>query len=35
MGNVYLARDFAGFYDWSYEGRTEDIPFYIHMAHGV
>ncbi|HUT74817.1 MAG TPA: class I SAM-dependent methyltransferase [Armatimonadota bacterium] len=29
---AYLARDFARFYDWTYEGRVEDIPFYINAA---
>jgi SAM-dependent methyltransferase len=33
---AYQARDFARFYDWTYEGITEDIPFYLHAAreHG-
>ena len=33
---AYHARDYARFYDWAYEGVTEDIPFYLHAAreHG-
>jgi len=33
---AYQARDYARFYDWIYEGITEDIPFYLHAAreHG-
>ena len=30
--NAYLFYDFARFYDWTYEGHVEDIPFYIHLA---
>jgi SAM-dependent methyltransferase len=29
---AYLHRDFARFYDWTYEGLTEDIPFYLKAA---
>jgi len=29
---AYLHRDFARFYDWTYEGMTEDIPFYLQAA---
>jgi SAM-dependent methyltransferase len=29
---AYLHRDFARFYDWTYEGLTEDIPFYLQAA---
>lgn len=29
---AYLHRDFARFYDWNYEGMTEDIPFYLQAA---
>jgi SAM-dependent methyltransferase len=28
----YLHRDYARFYDWTYEGVTEDIPFYLKAA---
>lgn len=33
---AYQARDYARFYDWIYEGITEDIPFYLAAAreHG-
>jgi ubiquinone/menaquinone biosynthesis C-methylase UbiE len=33
---AYQARDYARFYDWMYEGITEDIPFYLAAAreHG-
>ncbi len=33
---AYQARDYARFYDWVYEGITEDIPFYLAAAreHG-
>jgi SAM-dependent methyltransferase len=29
---AYQARDFARFYDWTYEGITEDIPFYLQAT---
>jgi SAM-dependent methyltransferase len=29
---AYLHRDFARFYDWTYEGITDDIPFYLKAA---
>lgn len=33
---AHQARDYARFYDWTYEGITEDIPFYLAAAreHG-
>jgi ubiquinone/menaquinone biosynthesis C-methylase UbiE len=33
---AYQARDYARFYDWTYEGTIEDIPFYLAAAgeHG-
>jgi len=33
---AYLAHDFARFYDWMYEDRTEDMPLYLEAArkHG-
>ncbi len=37
MGSdVYQDRDFARFYDWTHEGRDQDLPFYLDLAraHG-
>jgi ubiquinone/menaquinone biosynthesis C-methylase UbiE len=36
LKTAYQARDYARFYDWTYEGIAEDIPFYLHAAreHG-
>ena len=28
----YLSHNFARFYDWTYEGRSQDIPFYLKLA---